>query len=381
MFTEHYIDINVEGPPLPHWLKNCEFPVFDMCVDFDLMGAGVGGAERGGSYPIHVKIPPVNELQVKIYDPLLKLIFDKTFKPDSEGFVTAEYNVPNDAAYGLYNVLLLSKGEAGKNYRSHGFGVGGTTPWGSAISAGEILFQAEGVRQSGRNENEYYDTYTLNNPITVNVTTVTPYPREILADRPVYITLYGPDEEVVEQITKKSDEHGKMVYTFTPTESGRYKTIMTTEYQELKDSLLYFYPVGIESGYEIFAEGKEFQITLEGDWYRYSVIKEVAFSKEEKRLSIEIAKTDIFNILRISIPYELLNGQYTTFVDGEQIQTDAEKRETSAVIHVPIDDTVNRVEIIGTTVVPEFPVNIMAITAIGLIGVLISFRLRNKMPI
>jgi len=64
----------------------------------------------------------------------------------------------------------------------------------------------------------------------------------------------------------------------------------------------------------------------------------------------------------------LINGKETNF---EEISTTSTERT----LVIPVPTGAKEVVIIGTSVIPEFPVNLMVITAIGLIGVLIALRM------
>jgi len=67
----------------------------------------------------------------------------------------------------------------------------------------------------------------------------------------------------------------------------------------------------------------------------------------------------------------LINGKETNF---EEISTTSTERT----LVIPVPAGAKEVVIIGTSVIPEFPVNLMAITAIGLIGALIALRLKGN---
>lgn len=352
--TEHLVDIRIEGEPLPNWLRGCGDAVYEICIDYDTMGSTDKTVEQGGSYPIHVKIQPNSELQVKVYDPLLELIFDETFQADNEGFVSAEYSAPEEAMTGIYNVLMIASSDIGNIYHQWGFHIGGRTPWGAPVSAGDILFQWESVTQEGMAD-QYSGMHLLNKTITISLKTVTPDPREIIPNHPVNITLLGPDHEIVDRMVKISDDNGNLVYTFMPIRSGHYKVIMSTEYLSVNDAHVITFPVAMLSNYTISAEGKEFPIIFEGEWHYYVMIKNVEFSQPEKRISFDVSNTEIFHRLQVRIPYELLNEPYVVVIDGEPNRTVVFNDYTSAVIYIPLDDAVKRVDIIGAGAISEFP--------------------------
>lgn len=113
---------------------------------------------------------------------------------------------------------------------------------------------------------------------------------------------------------------------------------------------------------EITWEDKKFQVEIQ----TLTEIKNFSFSQPEKKLSFFVSEDNQF--VTVVIPLELLWEPYIVLVNDEQIvHYQFFENETHAWINLR-PDSAGEVSIIGTTVVPEFP--LIAPLALGLIIVL-----------
>ncbi len=114
------------------------------------------------------------------------------------------------------------------------------------------------------------------------------------------------------------------------------------------------------------------------------------FNQDDKRLHVGIATIDEEEkgYFRINMPHRLLDGNYTIMVDNktanftilgttEEFSKLIGRTEVFTVMELEYDRDAKSIDVTGTTVVPEFPVNLMAITAMGLIGTLIALRIKR----
>lgn len=94
--------------------------------------------------------------------------------------------------------------------------------------------------------------------------------------------------------------------------------------------------------------------------------------------------------LTITLPRVLIdartNGdddEFIVVVDGDEVAYNEDRTtEMERVLTIPVFAASEEVEIIGTQAIPEFPVNLAVITAVGLIGVLTAMRLKaNKITL
>lgn len=128
----------------------------------------------------------------------------------------------------------------------------------------------------------------------------------------------------------------------------------------------------------INAEGREFLIETETTY----VIQDLKFSQEDKKISYVIDTGDAKDgSFKVTIPKELLGGEFTLFVDGKpHYVTESVTRginDTHTWLGYSHEGPVTNIDVIGTEAIPEFPINLMAITAIALLGMVTVLRIRR----
>jgi len=131
----------------------------------------------------------------------------------------------------------------------------------------------------------------------------------------------------------------------------------------------------------IFAEEKKY--VLEIDEHVFDIVYDIdadvlamAIDQESKSLlvGIENAKDSQF---MISFPKEMIdaeNGEFAILVNGVEIEyeTSSDSQNYTLIFYVPVDS--EEVEIIGTHVIPEFPIGVIAIIGIVMMGSIIVSR-------
>jgi len=139
-----------------------------------------------------------------------------------------------------------------------------------------------------------------------------------------------------------------------------------------------FFPANIvlsEAGTTIFRVGVadttfDIKIISEG-------IYSMSFSQEEKSITLESDGTG--GLIEVAIPKELLGGEFTVMIDGneEPIEFDVSETETESVLlfDKPADSSIIAIQ--GTTVVPEFPAAITMFALAGIVA-LVLMRARNS---
>ncbi len=106
------------------------------------------------------------------------------------------------------------------------------------------------------------------------------------------------------------------------------------------------------------------------------------FVPAAKRLTLHVSSTERQQFMKITIPKEVLSGEITVLINGHKTKFDLTENENSYVIAMNyvgcmLDPFVGcDIDVSGTKAIPEFPVNLMTITAIGLIAVLVALRLK-----
>ncbi len=108
-------------------------------------------------------------------------------------------------------------------------------------------------------------------------------------------------------------------------------------------------------------------------------IPDYQFSSEEKRLSLIITSNVSNNLVEIQIPKNLINGNFTFYLNGQEISADVKTNEKISFITIEFPGKgLHKLDIIGTTYLPEFSEIAQLILATSLIGILFLNKFRKK---
>jgi len=131
----------------------------------------------------------------------------------------------------------------------------------------------------------------------------------------------------------------------------------------------------------IFAEEKKY--VLEIDEHVFDIVYDIdadvlamAIDQESKSLLVGIENAQDSQFM-ISFPKEMIdaeNGEFAILVNGVEIEYEisSDSKDYALIFYVPVDS--EEVEIIGTHVIPEFPIGVIAIIAIVMMGSIIISR-------
>ena len=185
--------------------------------------------------------------------------------------------------------------------------------------------------------------------------------------------------KTVETKTFHSGEDGSFIIplNLTGLNPGGYMAEITAEFQGFIDARQFDIRLHNIKDYLISAEEKEFKISVDA-WYSNST--NLQFNQNEKKIVLDVDTSDDLKRVDIAIPHGLLDGSFSVLVNDEEknlISGALRKNETHANFVLFSDSDYTNIEIVGTTVVPEFPINLLAITLIGIMGVLIALRFKN----
>ena len=104
-------------------------------------------------------------------------------------------------------------------------------------------------------------------------------------------------------------------------------------------------------------------------------VEETEFSAEEKKLTFHAFSTSQNNIAEVQIPQNLTSGNFTVFVNGQEIIPSVQKSDRISFIFMEFaGNGTNRIEIIGTTYLPEFSALAPLVLASSLAGLLLLKR-------
>lgn len=122
--------------------------------------------------------------------------------------------------------------------------------------------------------------------------------------------------------------------------------------------------------------------TIETGGYSFPVevvsnfnVEETVFSAEEKKLTLHVFSSLQNNIAEIQIPKNLINGNFTFFVNGTEVFPNVQTSDKISFVFMEFaGNGTNRIEIIGTTYLPEFSAVAPLVLASSLAGLLLLKR-------
>jgi len=108
---------------------------------------------------------------------------------------------------------------------------------------------------------------------------------------------------------------------------------------------------GLKKEFTIKTSGYDFEVETVANFE----INDVKLNKDDKKLAFDITSSLENNFAEIQIPINLIDGDLTLFVNGEEIFPQIRKNDKISFIVLEFNGTGhNTLEIIGTTYLPEF---------------------------
>ncbi len=135
------------------------------------------------------------------------------------------------------------------------------------------------------------------------------------------------------------------------------------------------------SSYKLLINGNEFDIPWSMQTGKISNV-EVYSQSMGLTVSLERSEMKDDNLL-ITLPRNLIDtsgsqAEFALTVNDKQVSyEEVQSGPDIRVLRIPLTSDASVVHIVGTLIVPEFPVNSMVIAAIGLIGALVVLRLKS----
>jgi len=225
--------------------------------------------------------------------------------------------------------------------------------------------------------------FPTENPINITAKTVYNQCGNILsgvnvkAELKKYDFATGQWIQTLETQNTVSDENGEFSFFFEPLglQPGSFSVLLTSTDDKTESERGIQFPSNIKD-YVVFAERENFTISVDAG---YSIPKDLIFDKENKKITIDIDTSDSLKQVSILVPHELLNGKYTVFENGvEQNLVDYGRYSEIngySEFRPWIDSDHTRVEIVGTTVIPEF----QSVAVIVLIASILPIILISKL--
>jgi hypothetical protein len=172
-----------------------------------------------------------------------------------------------------------------------------------------------------------------------------------------------------------SDENGYYDIYFEPIgrQAGYFSVLFTSEYPSVEQTFGIETPYNIKN-FTISAEGKNFDIMVDA-WY--SIPLKAEFNQQEKKLAVDVDTSDSFKRIALTVPHELLDGDFVIFVNGVE-RTDVVYSKVTGYTTFGFESSTDktRIEIIGTSAIPEFGPLSSLILAVSLISAISVFERR-----
>ncbi len=133
-------------------------------------------------------------------------------------------------------------------------------------------------------------------------------------------------------------------------------------------------PTGLKQNFNIETGGYDFTVDIISSFN----VDEVEFSSDEKRLSFYFNSGIKNNLAEILIPTNLINGNFTFFLNDQEIFPVVKTNNEISFITLEFEgDGNHKLDVIGTTYLPEFEQIAPMILTISLIGIIVALRLKK----
>jgi hypothetical protein len=133
-------------------------------------------------------------------------------------------------------------------------------------------------------------------------------------------------------------------------------------------------PTGLKQNFEIETGGYDFTVDIISSFN----VEEIEFSSDDKRLTFYFYSGIKNNLAEIQIPINLINGNFTFFLNDQEIFPLILTNEQISFITLEFEgDGNHKLDIIGTTYLPEFAQLAPMILTISLIGIILAVKLKK----
>ena len=131
---------------------------------------------------------------------------------------------------------------------------------------------------------------------------------------------------------------------------------------------------GLLQKFDINTGGYDFEVQTTSNFD----VQEVEFSSDEKKLTLYIKSALENNLSEIQIPVNLINGNFTFFLNDQEFFPNVKTTERISLITAEFEGVgLHKLEIIGTTYLPEFSEVAPLVLATSLIGFLLLKKIKK----
>ena len=136
----------------------------------------------------------------------------------------------------------------------------------------------------------------------------------------------------------------------------------------------YFDTPGLLQKFEIETGGYHYEVQTTSNFD----VQEVEFSSDEKKLTLFIKSALENNLSEIQIPINLINGNFTFFLNDQEFFPDVKRSERISLITAEFEGAgLHKLEIIGTTYLPELSEIAPLVLATSIFGLLLLKRFKK----
>ena len=133
-------------------------------------------------------------------------------------------------------------------------------------------------------------------------------------------------------------------------------------------------PTGLKQNFNIETGGYDFTVDIVSS---FNVV-DVEFSSDDKRLTFYLNSKVTNNLAEIQIPTNLINGNFTFFLNDQEIFPSVKTNEKISFITMEFGGNgSHKLDVIGTTYLPEFADLAPMILTVSLIGIIIVIKIKK----
>ena len=133
---------------------------------------------------------------------------------------------------------------------------------------------------------------------------------------------------------------------------------------------------GLKNTFIVQTGGYDFPVEATGNLD----VTDLSFDKDTKTITLDISSSLDDNILELLIPKNLINGDFTFFLDGSEVFPSVAWLTDNAFITIKFQgEGEHTLDIIGTTYLPEFAEVAPIVLATSLIGIIVILKRYKKL--
>ena len=133
---------------------------------------------------------------------------------------------------------------------------------------------------------------------------------------------------------------------------------------------------GLTQNFIVQTGGYDFPVKVTGNLD----VKDLSFDKDMKTITMSITSSLDGNLMEILIPQNLINGEFTFFLDNVEVFPQVALLTDNAFITLEFEgEGMHTLDIIGTTYLPEFADVAPIVLATSLIGIIVILKRYKKL--